>query len=477
MEINIHLYNKSHMARHSRNLCVTRKTFVKCILSTLVFSTCLNYISFCSGNFYDEFIIGYSDTEALQDYLKKNRLEVVSEIEKLNIVCVRSRNLVHYSILSDSADLDPEIMFVEPNYPIMLEPFRNASINHVGTFMHDDADSGYPDDPFWNTDGLTGLGQWNMRVIDADKAWELEPFENEVIVSVIDTGIFYPHPDLSSSYMSGGYDWFNGDDDPIDDNGHGSWVSGIIAAERNNGYGVAGISSARVIAEKVLNENGLGSISNLISAIIHSADLGADVISISLGTYQYSTPLELAVNYAYDKGCVIVASAGNDDTQRSRYPASYSNVLSITATFGDPERLSWYSNFGPWVDLSAPGGQDYGGDHLPDEGEYWILSASDSIDGFMYGIGTSASTPHVSGVASLLKSANPFLTNSDIIDILKESSDDLGEPGWDKYFGEGRVNAYTALKIGAPPPVGGDAKLINLAPRTDSTQVSYCSQP
>jgi subtilisin family serine protease len=200
----------------------------------------------------------------------------------------------------------------------------------------------------------------------------------------------------------------------------------------------------------------------LVSALIHSADLGVHIISISLGTYHYSTPLALAVEYAHDKGCVIVASAGNDSTMSSRYPAAFPEVLAVTATWGEPEIVSWYSNYGPWVSLSAPGGQDFDGDHSPDPGEYWILSASDRVDRFMYGTGTSASTPHVSGVAALLKSVNPYLTNSEIVEILKESADDLGDAGWDVYYGDGRVNAYEALKISGVTSVGGNAELIAL---------------
>jgi subtilisin family serine protease len=333
-------------------------------------------------------------------------------------------------------------------------------------------DTVVPDDPFWGDDPLTGLGQWNLRRIRADEAWGIIPSEGGVVVSVIDTGIYYPHPDLSSSYMEGGYDWVNGDDDPVDDNGHGSWVAGVVSASRGDGYGVAGISSARIIAEKVLDENGLGSISDLVSGIVHSTDLGVDVLSISLGTYHYSTSLELAVDYAYENGCVIVASAGNDDVRRSRYPAAFPNVLGVTATFGEPERISWYSNYGPWINLSAPGGQDYNGNHIPDNGEYWILSCSDSVDGFMYGTGTSASTPHVSGVAALLKGVNPSLTNMDLIEILKETSMDLGEPGWDEYYGEGRVDAYEAVKMGMIMSVGGDSVLIDLGSDENSSAVS-----
>ncbi len=441
------------MTFHLKSLRVWQKAFLRIVILVLVFSMGLTSIGLCSESF-EEFIIGYSSEDALQEFLEENNLERAGGVGKLGLVYVRSESLSAMSFLMDSAESYQGVLFVEPDYQITLEPLSNIPLKVVGV------DSVFPDDPFWSDDPLTGLGQWNMRKIGADDAWELVASEGIVIVSVIDTGVFYPHRDLSSRYMGGGYDWVNGDDDPIDDNGHGSWVAGVISAERGNGYGVTGISSARIIAEKVLNQYGQGSISDVVSAIIHSADLGADVLSLSLGTYHHSTSLELAVNYAYDNGCVLVASAGNDKVTRSRYPAAYSNVLAVSATFGEPERLSWYSNYGPWVDLCAPGGQDYDGNHLPDIGEYWVLSCSDSVDGYMYGTGTSASAPHVSGVAALLKGVNPLLTNEGIIDILRESAEDLGDPGWDQYYGDGRVDAFDALELGMMRSVGGDARLI-----------------
>jgi subtilisin family serine protease len=297
-----------------------------------------------------------------------------------------------------------------------------------------------------------------MRVLDLDKAWHIEKGSKNVIVSVIDTGIAYDNPEISSCYLPGGYNWVGDNEKPYDDNGHGSWVSGIIASKSDNNIGIAGMSEVSIMAEKVLDSKGSGSISDLIQGIIHAADSGADIINLSLGTDHYSQALKDAVDYAQNKGCLLVAAAGNKNSNSPHYPAAFGNVLAVSATYGEPEdSIAGYSNYGEWVDISAPGGWDSNGNSLPDIGEFWILSISNEQDTYMYGTGTSASVPHVSGTAALCLSAYPNSGSKDLTNMIINTVEDKGIPGWDQYYGYGRINPEKALLYNELHTVGGEA--------------------
>ncbi len=411
-----------------------------------------------------EYLIGLRRRdETVVNLLERSGLKVVRWMDGIGVLLVRVEAEVKISEVVKALERHPSIEYIEPNYIVKLQ--EGCLGPSLKTGMHAPIIPGgpaqQPNDPLYTSDPYTGRGQWNLRVIGMQEAWSLEEGSRRVRVAVVDTGVFYRHRDLQSSYMAGGYDWVNDDPDPDDDYGHGSWVAGIIAAETGNGYGVAGIARISIIAEKVLNNRGSGTIADLASGITHAADLGVDIINLSLGTDTYSSTLERAVTYAYEKGCLLVAAAGNRGTSTPHYPAAFEEVIAVASTYGEPEDVrAPYSNYGGWITLSAPGGWDQDRDGIPEAGEFWIISTDNKPDSFRLGTGTSASTPHVSGLAALIKSRHPQATSLEIRRVLEYTALDKGTPGRDDYYGYGRIDAYRALKQPLLTSVGGEGKVL-----------------
>jgi thermitase len=283
-----------------------------------------------------------------------------------------------------------------------------------------------PNDPYWSV-------QWGPQKIEADWAWNTTVGDHSVLVAVIDTGIYYTHPDLAANYVPLGYDWVNNDTDPMDDNGHGTHCAGIIAAVINNSEGIAGLAQVQVMAEKVLESSGQGYLDWIANGIINATDSGAKIISMSLGGYDYSQLLYDAVKYAYDRGALVIAAAGNDNTNTKLYPAGYDEVIAVAATDQNDNEAS-FSNWGDWIELSAPGVDIYS--TVP-----W---------GYDYMSGTSMACPHVAGVAALVWSLYPNKTRDWVREWLRSTADDLGDPGFDVHYGYGRANARKAAEQTAP---------------------------
>ena len=282
-----------------------------------------------------------------------------------------------------------------------------------------------PNDPYWDQQG-------NLRTIGADWAWNTTIGNRSVLVAIVDTGIDYNHPDLAANYVPLGYDWVNNEADPIDDNGHGTHCAGIIAAVANNSIGVAGLAQVRIMAEKALDNNGYGWTDQLAQAIIDATDKGANIISMSWGSTFDSGLVHEAIMYAYKSGVLLVAAAGNDGRNVKPYPAGYKEVVAVAATDKNDVRAS-FSNYGEWIELSAPG-----------VGIYSTVSENHSSM-FEYS-GTSTACPHVAGVAALVLSRFSDLTQDQLRTRLWYSVDDLGEPGFDIYYGYGRINARKAVE-------------------------------
>ncbi len=225
---------------------------------------------------------------------------------------------------------------------------------------------------------------WNIARVDAPAAWNYTQGDG-VRVAVIDTGIDYNHPDLSMN-VAGGYNAITGSNTKaayMDDNGHGTHVSGIIAADGERLVGVA--PHAKLYAVKVLDADGNGDLSNVIKGVIWATNEHIPVANMSLGTDQPSPALEQAVEYAALEGTVIVASAGNSSGGPVTYPAAYPYVIAVSASDSD-NNLASFSSVGPQVAFIAPG-QD-------------ILSAW--LNGGYANIsGTSMAAPHVTGLVAL----------------------------------------------------------------------------
>jgi thermitase len=281
-----------------------------------------------------------------------------------------------------------------------------------------------PNDPYF-------LEQWGLAKIEAPRAWDLGQGNASVLVAVVDSGIDWNHPDLAPNYVPLGYDWVYNDANPMDDNGHGTHVAGIIAAALNNELGVAGVAQVSIMAEKGLDMRGEGYVDDLANAIHHAAEQGANIISMSWGDYEDSWLLHRALIDAYRAGVLLVAAAGNDATNERMYPAAYDEVIAVSAT-DQNDYPAWFTNYGDWVELSAPGVN--------------ILS---TLWNDRYGVksGTSMAAPYVSGVAALVWSLYPEKTRDELRIWLRGKSDDLGEPGFDYLYGYGRIDAKKAVSI------------------------------
>jgi subtilisin family serine protease len=259
-----------------------------------------------------------------------------------------------------------------------------------------------------------------------------------VNVAIIDTGIDYTHLDLEDNFDTEllGYDFVNGDSDPMDDNGHGTHCAGIVAAV-DNGGGVVGVApEAHLYAVKVLNSVGSGSVSDVIAGIQWSVANGMQVISMSFGGGD-GVGMKAACDAAYNAGIVVVASAGNSGNPAGKgdnvdYPARYDSVIAVAATDSSDNRARW-SSTGPAVELAAPG-----------------VSIKSTYLGGGYAIksGTSMACPHVTGTAALVIAAG-----GDVRQCLKDTADDLGPTGFDTKYGFGLVDADGDALPDTTPPI------------------------
>ncbi len=326
---------------------------------------------------------------------------------------------------------DPAVLAAEPNRLVRLPaPPRLAP---AAPAFRVAAAPAY-DDPM-----LPNRVKTHARV-QVERAWELASGAG-VVVAILDTGVEASHPDLKDR-MVPGWDAVNGDDDPYDDHSHGTSCAGIVAATPNNAIGTAGIApNARIMPVKVLNKRGVGPLEWAAAGIVWAADHGARVVSMSFGEDQPSQVLQDAVDYARGKGVLCVASMGNDGEERAHWPAKCDNVLAVGATYDD-DRPALFTTEGAWVAISAPGTRVH------------TTSPTYEIVDPMFGkrdkdytwfSGTSASSPVVAAVAALVVEREPGLSEAELRRRLRATSDDVGDKGWDKQSGDGRVNAFRAL--------------------------------
>ena len=353
----------------------------------------------------EELIIGFKNTTppSLQQAMTaKYGYKILARNDALNCVLVQVTRSDTQRVLTSVAKED-FVKYVEPN----------KRVHALYT----------PNDENYSV-------QWGPQHIKADQAWDIERGNKNVTIAIIDTGIEYNHEDLSTNYVAGGYDWVNNDSDPMDDHGHGTHCAGIAAAIIDNEKGIAGIAQVNLMAEKVLDDNGDGTEWDVAQAIVQAADNNADIISLSLGGDENVSAMENACLYAWNHGCLLVAAAGNYNTCGVLYPAAYETVIAVGAIYPTDQRLS--GNYGPNLELVAPG--------------VGILSTY-PFNSYDYSTGTSMAAPHVAGVAALMWSKYPSLTNHEVRDILTQTADDLGSDGFDQYYGYGKVNAVNATNL------------------------------
>jgi subtilisin family serine protease len=358
---------------------------------------------------------------------------------------------------------DPNVEYAEPNYYYHLDIIPNDTDFGLLWGMHNTGQ---------NVNGTVGTADAD---IDAPEAWDIITSAGRVVVAVIDSGVDGSHPDLSGNLWTNpgeipnngvddegngyvddirGWDFVNKDNNPADDNGHGTHVTGTIAAVGNNGIGVAGAAwNVKIMTLKSFRADGIGLTSDAILAIAYANMMGADVINISWGGEPFSQAL---FDMIRSSSAVVVCAAGNSGQNNDlipHYPSGYTsaNILAVAST--DPnDNLAWFSNFGvASVDVAAPGIN--------------ILSTL-SGGGYGYKSGTSMAVPFATGVAALLKaksrhsaisdnSSNSSVTGSglsnlEIIAKIKETVDPIDSLNG-KIVTGGRINAFRAVKS-----TGGD---------------------
>jgi len=336
-------------------------------------------------------------------------------------------------------NMDEEIVLPEP--PISLFGTENEVEYVIPNIIFELFEGEYlPCDAYYKN-------QWNLDMICASEMWSAGGYGNGVRVGVIDTGI-YPHEDLADCTLTGAaFKQVSGDSidvtDTLDTQGHGTYVSGIIAAAWNE-YTVAGIAkNAQIVPLKAFAKNSSGNwsaslfaLKNAIKAAVD--DFDCDIINMSLGVAKGANSalaeeyFEDTINYAYEKGAIIVAAVGNNENSTINLPAGFENVIGVGSVDSNKARSS-FSNYNSSVYTVSPGSNIY---------------TSGITSGKVTNIvsGTSFSAPTVAAIAALAKSVNPNLTNAQFMELIKTSCEDLGDTGYDTSFGYGLLRCDLLLK-------------------------------
>jgi len=362
----------------------------------------------------------------------------ITIIPKVNIYQIEIPESTSVEEMVYLMNMNPFIEYAEPNY-----------LAHITMT---------PNDPLFNLQyALSNTGQIIGNVpgspqgkesadIHAPSGWEEETGGDSVIIGFIDTGLDFDHPDLQNKFVSRGKDFVNDDDDATDDNGHGTHIASIAAAESNNGIGIAGVAwNCKILPAKAMDAAGSGLYSDIIEAVRWLADNGAHVINLSIGGDADSSALEDAMKYAYSLGVVSIAAAGNDSLG-VLYPAAYDLYCLAVASTDYNDAHSTWSNTGPQIDVAAPGERILGCVPTWYPAQVW---GDFDVDPYAYGYGTSSSVPFVAGLAALIKSLKPNLDNRNIMNIIRYSADDVNQnefPGQDDKIGYGRINIEKALR-------------------------------
>jgi subtilisin family serine protease len=319
---------------------------------------------------------------------------------------------------------NPAVLYAEPNVivklnlPAATEPAPRET-----------APQAFPNDPMFEK-------QYAHQKIQSQKGWEIEQGNKDLILAIVDTGVDYKHPDLAAKLLPG-YNTVDGNATVEDGNGHGTHCAGIASAITNNGVGVAGVApNVKVLPVQVLSKEGYGSYESVANGIIWAADHGAKVISMSLGGPSSSAVITDAVNHALSKDAMLIAAMGNDGNSSVSYPAGVPGVMAVGATDSN-DKIARFSQYGKHNSVAAPGVN--------------ILSTfptyATGMPGISYGSisGTSMATPAVSGLAALVRSKYPQLNAAQVKAHIEATSDDLGTPGFDVYYGHGRINVFKAM--------------------------------
>jgi len=409
-------------------------------------------------------IVGITTVDLLGEQYNVLTLEKIFSFKEISSINTEGLpNIYKYTVPKDSDILsivkeynkDPNVEYAEPNY-----------IYHTFNI---------PNDPYF--DEQWALNQSNDCDIDAPEAWAIETGNSDLKIAVIDSGVDYNHEDLESNiwynsdeipdneidddnngfiddvigfdfvdidtnlYESEGFellsyeDYTDDDNDPMDVLGHGTHCAGIIGGVGNNGIGISGvcwncsIMPVRAGFKVIYNgkTSGLLESDDIAKAIYYSVYNDADVISMSFGAGSSSDIIRDAINYASDNGVILVASAGNDNKVSKNYPAGLECVIAVAAS-NETDKEASFSNYGPWIDVTAPGVDIIS--TIPDN-QYDRKS------------GTSMACPIIAGMVGLIISKKSDFTKDEILTILHSSTDPVSSS---KYIGIGRINAFKAIQ-------------------------------
>ncbi|MEA4896411.1 MAG: S8 family serine peptidase [Oscillospiraceae bacterium] len=341
--------------------------------------------------------------------LKDTQADTVSLMENSDLTEISSKaGLYHADSVSDIKKLGSDVLYYEPDYKVTLAEL--------------------PDDTYASR-------QWSIGYLGISSAWDAGYNGEGVKIAVIDSGVNTGHEDLAGANIADGYNVIDGTDNVRDDMGHGTFICGLISADRNNGRGIAGFcTDATIIPIKCFGESKETSSSYLIRSIyVAIDDYGCDVINLSSGMAENVRSLEDAVEYAAGKGVIVVASAGNDGNSMLNYPAAYDCVVGVGAVDQNGQVAS-FSEKNRSVFVVAPGVN---------------LISLKTTQNNMYeiGAGTSYSAPFVSVAAAILKQYDLSATVDDFMEILKASSIDGGIKGYDTSYGYGSLNIANFLEV------------------------------
>lgn len=342
--------------------------------------------------------------------------------------------------------------------------------------------------------------QWGLFKIQAFDAWNVTMGADTVLLAIIDTGIDYEHPDLIDKiylnpgeigidqfgndkrfngidddgngfiddyigwdfvdrvgfpFDSLGGDYLGWDNDPNDENGHGTFIAGIAGAETNNITGVAGAApNVKLLNLRAFDPGGYGEEDDVAAAVLYAVQAGAKVINMSFGDNSFSLVLRDVIRYAYSQNVVMVGSSGNSGSSAPHYPSGYSEVICV-GNSTEQDFVAPSSNWGSTLDLVAPGS---------------IILTTARNNNYAAISGTSASAPFVSATAALVLSLGDF-TNEEVKQIIKSTTDDIGEPGWNLRSGAGRLNMNNALTVLAPAEIKFFHPFMDFATNKDSIEI------
>ncbi|QTM99498.1 S8 family serine peptidase [Sediminibacillus dalangtanensis] len=341
----------------------------------------------------EEVLIRYQSEQSKHEIMNES-YEVINQYENLPVLSVLI-NPNKKELLRNHDD----ISYIEKNSPVKLSGETAREINQAASVEN----------------------QWNMDTIGAPLAWSEKITGKGVDIAIIDTGIA-EHADLN---IQGGYSTMNKNPEWVDDNGHGTHIAGIIGAKHNK-TGISGIApDANLYAVKALNHDGEGSLADIVEAIDWAIQQDIDIINLSLGTSFNSEILKDMMRKAYEEGILIVGASGNEGTDDSViYPSKYQEVIAVSAINKNNE-LGSFSSTGPEVELAAPGVN---------------IRSTYLNNTYATYSGTSQAAPHVTGMLALLKQKYPELAYEELRKLAADYTTDLGDPGYDVYFGAGLID-------------------------------------